>query len=107
MNTTPDLSNRVAIVTGGASGIGRATALLLARHGARVVVGDHQLRPDNDAPFQAARIHRQRCDVRSDEDVARLVDVAISTAGGVDILVNNAGIVMVRQIPDTIEADWD
>jgi NAD(P)-dependent dehydrogenase (short-subunit alcohol dehydrogenase family) len=106
-NLMPDLSGRVALVTGGASGIGRATALLLAQHGARVFVGDYQLRPENDAPFELANIHQQRCDVRRDEDVARLVDVAISAAGGVDILVNSAGIVMVRQIPDTSEADWD
>jgi NAD(P)-dependent dehydrogenase (short-subunit alcohol dehydrogenase family) len=107
LDTNPDLSSQVAIVTGGASGIGRATALLLAQHGARVFVGDCQLRAENDAPFEAAQIHQQRCDVRCDEDVARLVDTAISEAGGVDILVNNAGIVMVRQIPDTSEADWD
>jgi NAD(P)-dependent dehydrogenase (short-subunit alcohol dehydrogenase family) len=106
-NSTPDLSGRVAIVTGGASGIGRATALLLAQHGARVFVGDYQLQLENDANFQSAGIHQQRCDVRSDEDVSRLVDQAITAAGGVDILVNNAGIVMVRQIPEASEADWD
>jgi NAD(P)-dependent dehydrogenase (short-subunit alcohol dehydrogenase family) len=104
---SPDLSEKVAIVTGGASGIGRATALLLAEHGAHVFVGDYQLRPENDSEFQSAGIHQERCDVRNDEDVARLVNKATSTAGGVDILINNAGIVMVRQIPDTSEADWD
>jgi NAD(P)-dependent dehydrogenase (short-subunit alcohol dehydrogenase family) len=103
----PDLTSRVALVTGGASGIGRATALLLARQGARVFVGDYQLRPENNADFAAANIHQQPCDVRRDADVARLVEAAISAAGGVDILVNNAGIVMVRQVPDTSEADWD
>jgi NAD(P)-dependent dehydrogenase (short-subunit alcohol dehydrogenase family) len=45
--------------------------------------------------------------VRRAEDVSSLVDTAVSQAGGVDILVNNAGIVMVRQIPDTTEADWN
>ena len=107
MAATPDLAGRAAIVTGGASGIGRAAALLLAHHGARVFVGDYQLRPENDAIFQSAGIHQERCDVRKSEDVARLVDAAIVGAGGVDILVNNAGITMVRQIPDTTEADWD
>lgn len=101
------LTGRVAIVTGGASGIGRATSLLLAQHGARVFVGDYQLRPENDIAFQAAGIHQQHCDVRRSEDVSRLVEAAISSAGGVDILVNNAGLVMVRQIPGTSEADWD
>jgi NAD(P)-dependent dehydrogenase (short-subunit alcohol dehydrogenase family) len=102
-----DLTNRVAIVTGGASGIGRATALLLARHEARVFVGDYQLRGENDAIFQAAGIHQQHCDVRHSADVSRLVEAAVSVAGGVDILVNNAGIVMVGQVTDLSEADWD
>ena len=107
MKLSPDLSSRVAIVTGASSGIGRATALLLAQHGARVFVGDYQLRPENDAEFQAARIQQQLCDVRQSEDVSRLIDGAIAAAGGIDILVNNAGIVFVRQIPDVSEAEWD
>lgn len=107
MNKVCDLRGRVAIVTGGTSGIGRATALLLAEHGARVFSGDYRLSPDNEATFRAAGIVQQECDVRRDADVSRLVETAISQAGGVDILVNNAGIVMVRQIPDTSEADWD
>src|SRR4029453_35742 len=56
---------------------------------------------------QAAGIHQQQCDVRRSEDVADLVKTATATAGGIDILVNNAGIVMVGQIPDMTEADWD
>ena len=102
-----DLSGRVAVVTGGASGIGRASALLLANHGARVFVGDYQLKAENQSVFQAASIHQQECDVRRSEDVANLVNAAVAAAGGVDILVNNAGIVMVGQIPDMTEADWD
>lgn len=107
MSLNPDLSHRVAIVTGGASGIGRATALLLARHGARVFVGDYRLQPENDDLFNSLEIHQQPCDVRQSDDVSRLIDMAVGAAGGVDILVNNAGIVFVRQIPDTTEAEWD
>ena len=107
MDANLDLTGRVALVTGGASGIGRATSLLLAQHGARVFVGDFQLRSENDTAFRAARIHQQACDVRKSDDISRLVDAAISAAGGVDILVNNAGIVLVRQIPETSEVDWD
>jgi NAD(P)-dependent dehydrogenase (short-subunit alcohol dehydrogenase family) len=101
------LNNRVAIVTGGSSGIGRATAILLAQHGARVFVGDLRLLPENEKKFAELSIHQQTCDVRSDVDVRRLVDAALGAAGGVDILVNNAGIGMVKQIPDVSEADWD
>jgi NAD(P)-dependent dehydrogenase (short-subunit alcohol dehydrogenase family) len=107
MKVNPGLAARVAIVTGGAAGIGRATALLLARQGARVVVGDQRLQPENDAAFAAAGILQYQCDVRRAEDVSRLVEQAISLAGGVDILVNNAGIVMVGQIPEITETDWD
>jgi NAD(P)-dependent dehydrogenase (short-subunit alcohol dehydrogenase family) len=104
---TNDLHGRAAIVTGGASGIGRATALLLASCGARVFVGDYRLRTENDGLFAARGILQQPCDVRREEDVSRLVERAVAEAGGIDILVNNAGIVFVRQIPDTTEAEWD
>lgn len=102
-----DLKNRIAIVTGGASGIGRATALLLARHGAKVFIGDLRLLPENNELFASLCIHQQACDVRQDADVRSLVDAAIKEAGGVDILVNNAGIGMVKQIPEVSEAEWD
>jgi NAD(P)-dependent dehydrogenase (short-subunit alcohol dehydrogenase family) len=105
--STSTLSGRVAIVTGGASGIGRATALLLAAQGARVFVGDYRLRPENDALFELHGIRQQPCDVRQEGDVARLAERAVAEAGGIDILVNNAGIVFVRQIPETTEVEWD
>jgi NAD(P)-dependent dehydrogenase (short-subunit alcohol dehydrogenase family) len=104
---TTDLTGRAAIVTGGASGIGRATALLLAARGARVFVGDYRLRPENDVAFHSAGIQQQPCDVRRSEDVSRLVEAAIAAAGGVDILVHSAGIVMVGQITERTESDWD
>src|SRR5207249_1252438 len=102
-----EMQDRTVIVTGGASGIGRATALLLARHGARVFVGDLRLSPENNELFASLGIHQQACDVRRDADVRSLVDAAIAQAGGVDILVNNAGIGLVKQIPDVSEAEWD
>ena len=101
------LKGKVAIVTGGASGIGRATALLLALHGARVFVGDYKIGTQVAAEFEQAGIQLQPCDVRNSEDVARLVDAAVSGAGGVDILINNAGIVIVGQITERSEKDWD
>jgi NAD(P)-dependent dehydrogenase (short-subunit alcohol dehydrogenase family) len=107
VNDRCGVKGKVAIVTGGASGIGRATALLLAKHGARVFVGDYKIGPQVAAEFEKPGIHLQPCDVRKSEDVARLVNAAISAARGVDILINNAGIVMVGQIPELSEADWD
>lgn len=101
------LSNRVAVVSGGSSGIGRAVAILLAQQGAQVYIGDLRLRPENGQRFEQLNIVEQACDVRNDVDVQRWIENVLDQAGGIDILVNNAGIVMVKQIPDATEAEWD
>lgn len=105
----PDLlDNRVAVVTGAASGIGRATALLLAENGARVFAGDYDPLPENEAVFSRAGIIQLPCDVRREVDVAALIERAASAGGGrLDILVNNAGIGLVKQITEVTEAEWD
>ena len=103
----PDLAGRVAVVTGGAGGIGRATALLLARHGARVVAGDYRPNPENEARFAPLGIVQTECDVRREESIRKLIDDAVARHGRLDILMNNAGIGMVGQITDIREADWD
>jgi NAD(P)-dependent dehydrogenase (short-subunit alcohol dehydrogenase family) len=101
------LAGRVAIITGGASGIGRATALLLARQGAHVVVGDVRLHEEHDSAFAELGIHQQRCDVRREADIEALVANALARGGKIDIVVSNAGIGLVKQIPDVTEAEWD
>jgi NAD(P)-dependent dehydrogenase (short-subunit alcohol dehydrogenase family) len=101
------LDGRAAVVTGGASGIGRATALLLAEHGAQVFVGDFRLRAENDGRFAELGIAQLVCDVRSEASIAALIGAAVEAAGRLDILVNNAGIGLVKQITDVTEAEWD
>jgi NAD(P)-dependent dehydrogenase (short-subunit alcohol dehydrogenase family) len=101
------LTGRVAIVTGGASGIGRATAVLLAQHGARAFVGDVKEYAENAAPFGKLGIHARRCDVRREADTAALVEEAVADSGRLDIVVSNAGVGLVKQIPDVSEAEWD
>jgi 3-oxoacyl-[acyl-carrier protein] reductase len=101
------LSGRTAIVTGGADGIGRATALLFAREGARVFVGDFHPLAENALRFDELCISQRRCDVRVEADVRQLIDAAVQATGRLDILVNNAGIGMVKQITDVTEAEWD
>lgn len=104
------LTDQTAVVTGGASGIGLATARLLARHGARVFTGD--LHPGaaaesvSDAQSGSGRIVQVACDVRIEADVQRLIEQA-AAAGRLTILVNNAGVGMVRQITEVTEAEWD
>lgn len=101
-----DLSTRVAVVTGGANGIGRATAVLLARQGAEVWAGDLQPRAENAALFQSLGITQLSCDVRCEADIMCLIEAA-AHGGRLDILINSAGIGLVKQIPDVSEAEWD
>jgi NAD(P)-dependent dehydrogenase (short-subunit alcohol dehydrogenase family) len=102
-----ELKGRVAVVTGAASGIGRAVAMALADQGVRVFVGDFDPLSETSAEFQRRGIDERRCDVRREADVQELIRAASSTAGGVDILVNNAGIGMVKPITDVSEQEWD
>jgi NAD(P)-dependent dehydrogenase (short-subunit alcohol dehydrogenase family) len=107
MTQQSDLAGRTAVVTGGASGIGRATAVLLARHGAIVTIGDYSLRDENIELFSELGIQQQQCDVRSEAELEKLINQAASSTGRLDILVNNAGIGMVKQIDEVTEEDWD
>jgi NAD(P)-dependent dehydrogenase (short-subunit alcohol dehydrogenase family) len=109
-------ADRVAVVTGASSGIGRATAIALAAEGARVVIGDVQepSRLEEEKRTTAAAIREAGgsavfvpCEVSRSADVARLVGTAIEAYGGVDILVNNAGIFVRNPITKVSEDEWD
>lgn len=102
-----NLKGRTAVVTGGASGIGRSTAVLLAEHGAKVVVGDYSPLAENDGLFARLGIESQSCNVRNVSEISDLCSFASEATGQIDILVNNAGIGMVKQIEDVSEEDWD
>ncbi len=103
----PILSGRVAVVTGGANGIGRATARLLARQQAKVYVGDLQPLAENEDAFRELGIVQKQCDVRVESDLQQLIDTVVAEAGRIDILVNNAGVGMVKPITEVSEADWN
>jgi NAD(P)-dependent dehydrogenase (short-subunit alcohol dehydrogenase family) len=90
------LQGKVAIVTGGASGIGRATALLFARQGANVVVADMSETAGHEVvgmiEQEGAQAFFQTLDVRSDESCAALVEATLARYGQLDIAFNNAGV---------------
>ena len=90
-----DLSGRVAIVTGGGTGIGRATALLLAERGADVAIAGRRLEPLEQTAEEIRAIGRKAllvtADVRQSEQVQALVEQVVAELGRIDILVNNAG----------------
>lgn len=104
------LSGRVAIITGGTSGIGKATALLFATEGATVVITGRReklgeavvaaIKENGGGALFIAADHIQL------EDCQRVVDKTVAEFSRVDILFNNAGVVMGGRAEDTTEEDW-
>ena len=97
---------RTAIVTGGASGIGAATAALFAREGARVLVGDLDAPDHGLMDAKSGAVSSRRCDVAVRRDVEALVKEAVAVFGRLDILVNNAGMGGQGATPDLDPDLW-
>jgi NAD(P)-dependent dehydrogenase (short-subunit alcohol dehydrogenase family) len=106
---TDRLKDKVAVITGAASGIGAGTARLFHAEGASVIIADMQEGPGSKLAQQlGSRARFIRADVTSEADVAAAVDLAVSAFGGLDVMVNNAGIVgAVGPIKDTPLEDWN
>ncbi len=108
-----ELAGRVAFITGGASGIGRATAYRLAQEGAHVVIADLNLEgAETVAADIARRFGRKRglavhCNVTDEEQVVRAFREAVLAYGGVDIVVSNAGIASSFPVQETTLAEWN
>jgi NAD(P)-dependent dehydrogenase (short-subunit alcohol dehydrogenase family) len=109
---TGRLTGRIAVITGGASGIGRATALRFLDEGAHVVVGDLNEKAGAELAGQVAdrsdRFRFVAADISAESEVVGLIDTAVSTWGALDIMFNNAGIGGAFGPITDIEVDhWD
>jgi NAD(P)-dependent dehydrogenase (short-subunit alcohol dehydrogenase family) len=107
-----EFDGKVALVTGGGSGIGRATALAFARHGAQVVIGDRDVQRGEETVSMirdaGGTATFQQTDVLVAAEVEALVDHAIETYRRVDVAFNNAGIEGdVRPLAEQTEANYD
>ena len=105
------MTGKVAVVTGAAQGIGRGCAEMLAREGARVVVGDLQAEAGQ-AAVEAIRAAGgeaifQRADIVEESDCTALIDVAVQTYGRLDALVNNVGWFPRATLEETTTELWD
>ncbi|MEU9019733.1 SDR family oxidoreductase [Actinomadura sp. NPDC048394] len=105
-NGTGEFAGKIALVTGAARGVGRETARLLHRRGARIVAVD-QRREVEDLRTEFPGVHPLIGDVADEAVAARAVRQAVETFGGLDILVNNAGRALNKPITDTTARDWD
>lgn len=108
------LDGRVAIVTGGSSGIGRAIAIALATEGARVVVADVQAEPIEGGETVIAQIRRAgnsatylAVDMADSAQVEALVDTTVRESGRLDVVVNNAATYVGKTLLETSDEEWD
>jgi 3-oxoacyl-[acyl-carrier protein] reductase len=112
MSIVPDLTDRVALVTGASRGIGRAVALALAEAGADVAVNYRERVEDADAVAAAVRAAGRRglavgADVSDGAAVDAMLRRIEAELGAVDVLVNNAGIAIIRGVDELTEAEFD
>jgi NAD(P)-dependent dehydrogenase (short-subunit alcohol dehydrogenase family) len=106
----PQLQNKVAIVTGGARGIGKAIARRFLSEGARVTIADVDDTGGSAAVTELGSlgaVRYVRCDVGDSASVRNLVDSTIATVGPIDVLVNNAGVLKAANFLDLDEAEFD
>src|ERR1700733_8390462 len=106
------LTGKVALVTGGGRGIGRAVSLALARAGAYVAVNYRERRDDADSAVREIQNMGRRAaaiqaDVSRGDEVTELVRTVESELGPIEILVNNAGKILIQSIEQMREQDWN
>ncbi|MEY8205158.1 MAG: glucose 1-dehydrogenase [Bermanella sp.] len=104
------VQDKICLVTGAASGIGRETALLLAEQGARIILADlnqeagQKVAAEIDASGGQAIFFKH--DVASEESWVSVVEKSVEHFGKIDVLINNAGVLLMKPIQETTEEDW-
>ena len=105
------LDGKVALITGGASGIGKATAILFARHGSAVALADINAagaaQVVTEIQAEGGRALFIKCDVTQAADCQAAVQATMEAFGQLDILFNNAGVIRRADVTGTSEEDWD
>jgi NAD(P)-dependent dehydrogenase (short-subunit alcohol dehydrogenase family) len=106
-----DVKGKIALITGGARGIGRSCALALAEAGADIALGLRDINRDNNVSDEIRSLGREalplQMDVSNIDEIRDSVTKTLEEFGGVDILVNNAGIAPANLIEDYTEVDFD
>jgi NAD(P)-dependent dehydrogenase (short-subunit alcohol dehydrogenase family) len=106
-----ELKDRVAVITGGASGIGRACALAMARRGADIVIADVNEERTAQTLVEVEALGRRArgfaCDVSRDGQVERLAERVLAEVGRADLLMNNAGVVLGGPFEEIPLSDWE
>lgn len=104
------LKDRVAIITGGANGIGRETAITFAREGAQLLIADYDTVTGEqlciDLREQGAKVFFQQLDVSDRDSVNQMVEAALQHYGKIEILINNAGITADAMLPKLTDQQW-
>jgi len=105
------LEGKTALITGGSAGIGRASAILLAREGARVAITGRNEERGGEVVREIAEAGGEAIfmvsDVRFADPCRRVVDETLARYGRIDVLFNNAGVYFPKTVPDCSEQEWD
>jgi len=105
------LKNKIAIVTGSGRGIGKSTALELAKEGAKVVVSDIDIKECQNVCDEIKKIGSDaiavKCDISKKSDVDAMIKKIMQKFQKIDILINNAGVVLMKPFVEMTEKDWD
>ncbi|TSD05134.1 MAG: short-chain dehydrogenase/reductase SDR [Parcubacteria group bacterium Athens0714_12] len=105
------LKNKIAIITGAGSGIGRAIALSFIKEGAKLVIADWSEKGGEETIKLIKKLKGEavfiKTDVSKSKDIEQMANTCLKKFGRVDILVNNAGIVRFGALHETLESDWD